>query len=112
MQSPPIHVAAAPELPPLREALALWLTLGFSSFCSPAGQIALMHRWLVEERRWISEERFLHALNSCMLLPGPEAQQLATCLGRLLYRTWGGIAVGVLLVLPVWWPHGLTASPD
>ncbi len=91
---------AAPELPTLRAALLLWFKLGCLSFGGPAGQIALMHRWLVEERRWISEARFLHALNYCMLLPGPEAQQLATYLGWLLHRTWGGIVAARLFVLP------------
>ena len=90
----------APGPPSLRQALILWLKLGCLSFGGPAGQIALMHRWLVEERRWISEARFLHALNYCMLLPGPEAQQLATYLGWLLHRTWGGIAAGMLFLLP------------
>jgi chromate transporter len=82
------------------EALLFWLKLGFISFGGPAGQISLMHEELVERRRWISEKRFLHALNYCMLLPGPEAQQLATYLGWLLHRTWGGILAGVLFVLP------------
>lgn len=82
------------------EALRFWLKLGFISFGGPAGQIAVMHRELVEQRRWISERRFLHALNYCMLLPGPEAQQLATYIGWLLHRTWGGIAAGALFVLP------------
>ena len=82
------------------EALRFWLQLGFISFGGPAGQIAIMHRELVEKRRWISEKRFLHALNYCMLLPGPEAQQLATYLGWLMHRTWGGVAAGVLFVLP------------
>ena len=86
--------------PSLREALAFWVRLGFISFGGPAGQIALMHDELVTRRRWISEQRFLHALNYCMLLPGPEAQQLATYLGWLMHRTWGGIAAGVLFVLP------------
>lgn len=81
-------------------ALRFWLKLGFIGFGGPAGQIAVMHRELVEEKRWISEQRFLHALNYCMLLPGPEAQQLATYIGWLLHRTWGGIAAGVLFVLP------------
>ena len=85
---------------PFGEALRFWLKLGFISFGGPAGQIAVMHRELVEQRRWISERRFLHALNYCMLLPGPEAQQLATYIGWLLHRTWGGIAAGVLFVLP------------
>ena len=89
-------------LPPVTfsQALAFWLRLGFISFGGPAGQIAIMHRVLVEEKRWISEKRFLHALNYCMLLPGPEAQQLATYLGWLMHRTWGGVAAGLLFVLP------------
>ena len=82
------------------EAFRVWLKIGWLSFGGPAGQIALMHRELVERRRWISETRFLHALNYCMLLPGPEAQQLATYIGWLLHRTWGGIAAGSLFVLP------------
>jgi chromate transporter len=82
------------------QALRFWFKLGFISFGGPAGQIAVMHRELVENKRWISEQRFLHALNYCMLLPGPEAQQLATYIGWLLHRTWGGIAAGVLFVLP------------
>ena len=82
------------------QALRFWLQLGFISFGGPAGQIAIMHRELVEKRRWISEKRFLHALNFCMLLPGPEAQQLATYLGWLMHRTRGGVAAGVLFVLP------------
>ncbi len=82
------------------QALTFWLKLGFISFGGPAGQIAIMHRALVEEKRWISEKRFLHALNYCMLLPGPEAQQLATYLGWLMHRTWGGVVAGVLFVLP------------
>jgi chromate transporter len=82
------------------EALRFWLRLGFISFGGPAGQIAIMHRELVEQKRWISERRFLHALNYCMLLPGPEAQQLATYIGWLLHRTWGGIVAGGLFVLP------------
>jgi chromate transporter len=85
---------------PWREALATWAKIGCLGFGGPAGQIALMHRILVEERRWISESRFLHALNYCMLLPGPEAQQLATYVGWLLHRTAGGLAAGVLFVLP------------
>ncbi|WP_439608053.1 chromate efflux transporter [Hydrogenophaga sp.] len=82
------------------EAFRFWLKLGFISFGGPAGQIAIMHTELVERRRWISEKRFLHALNYCMLLPGPEAQQLATYIGWLLHRTWGGIVAGALFVLP------------
>ena len=83
-----------------RQALLYWLKLGFISFGGPAGQIALMHGELVERRRWISEQRFLHALNYCMLLPGPEATQLAVYIGWLLHRTWGGIAAGLLFILP------------
>ena len=85
---------------PFGEALRFWLKLGFISFGGPAGQIAIMHRELVEQRRWISEKRFLHALNYCMLLPGPEAQQLATYIGWLMHRSWGGIVAGALFVLP------------
>ena len=82
------------------DAFRFWLKLGFISFGGPAGQIAIMHTELVERRRWISEKRFLHALNYCMLLPGPEAQQLATYIGWLMHRTWGGIVAGALFVLP------------
>ncbi|MDO8448667.1 MAG: chromate efflux transporter [Rhodoferax sp.] len=82
------------------DAFKFWLRLGFISFGGPAGQIAIMHRELVEEKRWISEKRFLHALNYCMLLPGPEAQQLATYIGWLMHRTWGGVVAGGLFVLP------------
>jgi chromate transporter len=82
------------------EALRFWLQLGFVSFGGPAGQIALMHTELVERRRWLSERRFLHALNYCMLLPGPEAQQLATYIGWLMHRRRGGIVAGALFVLP------------
>ncbi len=81
-------------------AFYFWLKLGFISFGGPAGQIAIMHQELVERRRWISERRFLHALNYCMVLPGPEAQQLAIYIGWLLHRYWGGIVAGVLFVLP------------
>jgi chromate transporter len=94
------QVGSVPNTPTFAQALRFWLKLGFISFGGPAGQIAIMHKELVEERRWISENRFLHALNYCMLLPGPEAQQLATYLGWLMHRTWGGIAAGVLFVLP------------
>ena len=86
--------------PTFREALRFWLKLGFISFGGPTGQIAIMHTELVEKRKWIGEQRFLHALNYCMLLPGPEATQLATYCGWLLHRTWGGIAAGALFVLP------------
>ncbi|MCE1182706.1 MAG: chromate efflux transporter [Rhodocyclales bacterium] len=82
------------------QAFAFWLKLGLISFGGPAGQIAILHQELVERRRWISERRFLHALNYCMVLPGPEAQQLATYIGWLMHRTWGGIVAGSLFVLP------------
>ena len=82
------------------KAFRFWVKLGFISFGGPAGQIAIMHRELVERRRWISEERFLHALNYCMLLPGPEAQQLATYVGWLLHRTLGGLVAGAFFVIP------------
>jgi chromate transporter len=85
---------------PLSEALWFWAKLGFISFGGPAGQIAVLHTELVEKRRWISERRFLHALNYCMLLPGPEAQQLVTYIGWLMHRSFGGILAGVLFVLP------------
>jgi chromate transporter len=84
----------------LSEAFRVWLRVAMLSFGGPAGQIAVMHRILVEEKRWISESRFLHALNYCMLLPGPEAQQLATYIGWLMHRTLGGIMAGVLFVVP------------
>ncbi|MGZ5579016.1 MAG: chromate efflux transporter [Methylobacter sp.] len=93
LQTPPAPVTLA-------QAFGYWLKLGFISFGGPAGQIAIMHQELVERRRWISEKRFLHALNYCMLLPGPEAQQLAIYLGWLMHRTWGGIIAGGLFVLP------------
>lgn len=83
-----------------RQALWVWCRVAMLSFGGPAGQIAVMHRILVEEKRWVSENRFLHALNYCMLLPGPEAQQLAIYIGWLLHRTWGGIVAGTLFVLP------------
>ncbi|MEE4704382.1 chromate efflux transporter [Pseudomonas alliivorans] len=89
-----------PEPVSLREAFRFWLKLGFISFGGPAVQISIMHQELVERRRWISERRFLHALNYCMLLPGPEAQQLATYIGWLMHRTWGGVIAGALFVLP------------
>lgn len=84
----------------LFQAFLFWLKLGFISFGGPAGQISIMHQELVERRRWISERRFLHALNYCMLLPGPEAQQLATYIGWLMHRTRGGVIAGVLFILP------------
>ena len=89
-----------PEPVTLVQACWYWLKLGFISFGGPAGQISLMHQDLVERKRWISEKRFLHALNYCMVLPGPEAQQLATYIGWLMHRTWGGIIAGTLFVLP------------
>ena len=96
-QGPP---ASAPTAVGFWEAFSYWLKLGCISFGGPAGQIAIMHDELVVRRRWISERRFLHALNYCMVLPGPEARQLATYLGWLMHRTRGGIAAGVLFVLP------------
>ncbi len=93
-------VTDAPQRLTRAQAFAYWLKLGFISFGGPAGQIAMMHAELVERRRWISENRFLHALNYCMVLPGPEAQQLATYIGWLMHRTWGGIVAGGLFVLP------------
>jgi len=86
--------------PTFAEAFRFWLKLGFISFGGPAGQIAIMHEEVVERRKWVSEEQFLHALNYCMLLPGPEATQLATYIGWLLHRIWGGIVAGTLFVLP------------
>ncbi len=91
---------ATPPAVSFWQAFAFWLKLGFISFGGPAGQISLMHQELVEHRRWISEKRFLHALNYCMVLPGPEAQQLATYIGWLMHKTWGGIVAGALFVLP------------
>jgi len=93
-------ISSRPEPITFREAFAYWLKLGFISFGGPAGQISMMHQELVEKRRWISEHRFLHALNYTMVLPGPEAQQLATYIGWLMHGVWGGIAAGVLFVLP------------
>jgi len=97
LSEPPLPGASPPGF---GEALRWWFRLGCISFGGPAGQIALMHAELVERRRWISERRFLHALNYCMLLPGPEAQQLATYIGWLMHRTRGGLAAGLLFVLP------------
>src|ERR1039458_7778216 len=91
---------AAPSPVPLGSAFWYWLKLGFVSFGGPAGQIAMMHAELVEKRRWISERRFLHALNYCMVLPGPEATQLAIYIGWLRHRSVGGVIAGVLFVLP------------
>ena len=99
-----MDTAANPHRPPapvsLGEAFRYWLKLGFISFGGPTGQIAIMHQDLVERKRWISEKRFLHALNYCMVLPGPEAQQLATYIGWMMHRTWGGVISGGLFVLP------------
>ena len=92
--------AGQPEPVSFWEAFIYWLKLGFISFGGPAGQISMMHQELVEKRRWISEHRFLHALNYTMVLPGPEAQQLATYIGWLMHGVWGGIAAGVLFVMP------------
>ncbi|MBK6637358.1 MAG: chromate efflux transporter [Rhodocyclaceae bacterium] len=96
----PASASLAPAPVSFFTAFRFWLKLGFISFGGPAGQIAIMHQELVERRRWISERRFLHALNYCMMLPGPEAQQLATYIGWLMHRTWGGIVAGGLFVLP------------
>src|SRR3981081_1856867 len=93
-------VAVSPDPVSFSDAFLFWLKRGFISFGGPAGQIAVMHHELVERRRWISERRFLHALNYCMVLPGPEAQQLATYIGWLMHRTRGGIVAGGLFVLP------------
>ena len=89
-----------PAAPTLKQAFWYWLKLGFISFGGPAGQIAIMHHDLVENKRWISEKRFLHALNYCMVLPGPEAQQLAIYIGWLMHKTRGGLIAGGLFVLP------------
>jgi chromate transporter len=96
----PGGAASPPRAPTRAEAFRYWFRLGWISFGGPAGQIAIMHRDLVEEKCWISERRFLHALNFCMLLPGPEAMQLATYIGWLIHRTWGGLVAGILFVLP------------
>jgi chromate transporter len=100
-----VTVAKEPTAAPshgisLGEAFRVWSRVALLSFGGPAGQIAVMHRILVEEKRWVSEERFLHALNYCMLLPGPEAQQLATYIGWLMHRTLGGVMAGLLFILP------------
>src|SRR6202022_4509907 len=103
LSSPGTRDGVAPENarhPTFHEAFLFWLKLGFISFGGPTGQIAIMHAELVEKRKWISEARFLHALNYCMLLPGPEAQQLATYIGWLLHKTWGGIVAGAFFIIP------------
>lgn len=98
--TPSTPAPEAPQAVSFWQALLFWWKLGWVSFGGPAGQIAMMHQELVERRRWISEKRFLHALNYCMVLPGPEAQQLATYIGWLMHRTWGGVVAGGLFVLP------------
>jgi chromate transporter len=92
--------SSVPARPTFKEALRFWIKLGFINFGGPTGQIAIMNTELVEKRRWISQDRFLHALNYCMLLPGPEAQQLAIYIGWLLHGTWGGIVAGAFFVIP------------
>jgi chromate transporter len=94
--TPPLHQGS----PSLATATKFWFKLGLISFGGPAGQIAIMHRELIELRKWISEGRFLHALNYCMVLPGPEAQQLATYIGWLMHGRVGGLIAGGLFVLP------------
>lgn len=96
----PASAVIAPENVPFAEALRVWAKIGLLSFGGPAGQVALMHKELVEKRKWIDEARFLHALNYCMLLPGPEAQQLATYIGWLMHKTKGGLLAGLFFVLP------------
>src|SRR5215468_6316825 len=102
--STPANVDGAPlesiRHPSFGEAFLFWLKVGFISFGGPTGQIAIMQAELVEKKKWISEARFLHALNYCMLLPGPEAQQLATYIGWLLHKTWGGIVAGAFFIIP------------
>ncbi|HEU4886027.1 MAG TPA: chromate efflux transporter [Longimicrobium sp.] len=98
---PPASSAAAPPAPvTLREALPTWARIGVLGFGGPAGQIAVLHRIVVEEKGWVDEPRFLHALNFCMLLPGPEAQQLATYVGWMMHGIRGGLAAGILFILP------------
>ena len=92
--------AATPSTPSFQEATRTWAYIGLNSFGGPAGQIALMHRVFVDEKKWIDEDRYLHALSYCTLLPGPEAQQLATYVGWLLHGVTGGIIAGLLFVLP------------
>ncbi len=100
MTTPALDKSQRPPPVSFFEAFGYWLKLGFISFGGPAGQISMMHQELVEKRRWISEQRFLHALNYTMVLPGPEAQQLATYIGWLMHGVWGGIMAGLLFVLP------------
>ena len=96
----PTPAAARPGHPSFAEAVRVWARVAALSFGGPAGQIAVMHRILVEEKRWLGDGRFLHALSFCTVLPGPEAQQLATYIGWLMHRTWGGLIAGALFVLP------------
>ncbi|HEY2614275.1 MAG TPA: chromate efflux transporter [Chthoniobacterales bacterium] len=100
MKSPNNGDTSPTQHPSFREAFRFWLKLGFISFGGPTGQIAIMQTELVEKKKWISQSRFLHALNYCMLLPGPEAQQLAIYIGWLLHKTWGGIVAGAFFVIP------------
>src|SRR5947199_10787709 len=103
MDSQPEHIADASTRAheiSFTDAVRVWVRVAALSFGGPAGQIALMHRILVEEKRWIGETRFLHALNYCMLLPGPEAHELAIYIGWLLHRVRGGLVAGILFVLP------------
>jgi chromate transporter len=95
-----MHPADAPAAPPFREAVRTWARVGALGFGGPAGQIAILHRVVVDEKRWVDEPRFLHALNFCMLLPGPEAQQLATYVGWMMHGVRGGLAAGLLFILP------------
>src|SRR6476620_7520453 len=96
----PTPMSSPTAAPSFGEAFRFWVKLGFISFGGPTGQIAIMQTELVERKRWISQARFLHALNYCMLLPGPEAQQLATYIGWLLHKTWGGVVAGAFFVIP------------
>src|SRR5258705_6435907 len=98
--APPATPTGGETLPTFGEAFKVWFKIGCLSFGGPAGQIALMHRVLVDEKKWIDEQRYLHALNYCTLLPGPEAQQLATYVGWLLHGTRGGLVAGLLFILP------------
>ena len=100
LATPTDAAIAAPATPSFAQAVRVWARIGCLSFGGPAGQIALMHKELVEDRRWIGEQRFLHALNYCMLLPGPEAQQLAIYIGWLMHRTIGGLVAGLLFIIP------------
>jgi chromate transporter len=100
LSTQPRSEPAATEAVTFAAALRVWIIIGFINFGGPAGQIALMHKMLVEQRKWLSETRFLHALNYCMLLPGPEAQQLAVYIGWLMHKTWGGLVAGLCFILP------------